>query len=47
MAIDCASDGHMARWHALGYRFFTFSADIGYLDEGARAAVVAARAATS
>jgi len=45
MGIDCASPEHMARWHGLGYRFFTFSADIGYLDEGARTAVAAARAA--
>ena len=45
MAIDCASPDHMARWHGLGYRFFTFSADIRYLDEGARAAVVAAHGA--
>lgn len=47
MAIDCASAEHMSRWHALGFRFFTFSADIGYLDKGARAAAAAARAATS
>ncbi|MFP6740635.1 MAG: aldolase/citrate lyase family protein [Alphaproteobacteria bacterium] len=45
MAIDCASADHMARWHALGYRFFTFSADIDYLDTGARAAVAAAHGA--
>jgi 4-hydroxy-2-oxoheptanedioate aldolase len=45
MGIDCASPEHMARWGALGFRFFTFSTDIFYLDEGARAAVAAARAA--
>jgi 4-hydroxy-2-oxoheptanedioate aldolase len=45
MGIDCLSPEHMARWGALGFRFFTFGADIFYLDEGARAAVAAARAA--
>jgi 4-hydroxy-2-oxoheptanedioate aldolase len=45
MGIDCLSSEHMARWGALGFRFFTFGADIFYLDEGARATVAAARAA--
>ena len=45
MAIDCASPEHLKRWAALGFRLFTFGIDIGYLDEGARAAAAAARAA--
>jgi 2-keto-3-deoxy-L-rhamnonate aldolase RhmA len=47
MAIDCTSPAHITRWSALGFRCFTFSADTGYLDEGARAANAAARAAAT
>jgi len=45
MGIDCLTPEHISRWGALGYRCFTFGADFVYLDEGARAAVDAARAA--
>lgn len=45
MAIDCVSPEHLSRWGALGFRFFSFGIDVGYLDEGARTAVAAARAA--
>jgi 2-keto-3-deoxy-L-rhamnonate aldolase RhmA len=45
MGIDCLSPEHITRWGALGFRFFSFGADIFYLDESARAAVTAAREA--
>jgi 2-keto-3-deoxy-L-rhamnonate aldolase RhmA len=47
MAIDCTSPEHITRWRKLGFCCFTFSADTGYLDEGARAANAAARAAAA
>ena len=46
MGIDCITAEHITRWAALGFCFFTFTADIEYLDQGARAAVAAAREAT-
>ena len=45
MGIDCLTPEHITRWGALGYRCFTFGADFVYLEEGARAAVAAARTA--
>ena len=45
MGIDCLSAEHITRCGALGYRCFTFEADFVYLEEGARAAVAAARTA--
>ena len=45
MAIDAASTEVITQRGALGFRFFTIGADIGYLDEGARATVAAAQAA--
>lgn len=47
MAIDAASPEVITRCGALGYRFFTIGADVGYLDEGARATVAAAQAAAA
>ena len=45
MAIDAANPEAIARWGALGFRFFTISMDVEYLDAGARATAAAARAA--
>ena len=45
MAIDAANPEAIARWGALGFRFFTISMDVEYLDAGARETAAAARAA--
>ena len=45
MAIDAAGPEAIARWGALGFRFFTIGEDIEYLDAGARQTVAAAQAA--
>lgn len=45
MGIDCLSPKDLTRWGELGFRIFTFGCDFGYLDEGARDAAKAARAA--
>jgi 2-keto-3-deoxy-L-rhamnonate aldolase RhmA len=45
MGIDCLTPAHISRWGALGFRCFIFGADFVFLEEGASAAVVAARMA--
>jgi 2-keto-3-deoxy-L-rhamnonate aldolase RhmA len=45
MGIDCLTPEHISRWGALGYRCFIFGADFVFLEEGASAAVAAARTA--
>jgi 2-keto-3-deoxy-L-rhamnonate aldolase RhmA len=47
MGIDCLQPDDLTRWGQLGFSFFTFGADFVYLDEGARAGVAAARAASN
>jgi 2-keto-3-deoxy-L-rhamnonate aldolase RhmA len=45
MGIDCLTPAHISRWGALGFRCFIFGADFVFLEEGASAAVAAARTA--